>query len=242
MATWMLAGHLLMGSAQLAAYVYRLIRPHKIAIFGPSLAGKTTLDQYLTVPGDIDPIPHEMRTTHPVKHGVFQMPHSTKKQVRWKGEKTPIMTTDIGGQSQYWNLWAEDMINRNASVVFFVVDDRVTWSQPAMQEAVAGFKYLTDIIVNKRYPSTFSRSMKKRAKNYKPSVVCLVLNKMDLWWTNESQRMWDMGLKRQHPMVAPFQEDMRRLRRAAVATNVEAMAAQYGLNVEGAVMNTLNMI
>jgi hypothetical protein len=139
MATWMFAGHLLMGSAQLATYIYRLIRPHKISILGPSLAGKTTLDQYLTVPGDIDPIPLEMRTTHPVKNGSFQMPHATKKQVRWKGEKTPIMTADIGGQSQYWNMWAEDMIERKTSVIFFVVDDRVAWSHPAMQVAVAGY-------------------------------------------------------------------------------------------------------
>jgi hypothetical protein len=238
----MFAGHLLMGSAQIAAYVYRLLRPHRVAIYGPSLAGKTTLDQYLTVPGDIDPIPLELRTTHPVKNGSYLMPHGSKKQVRWKGERVPISTTDIGGQSQYWNMWAEDMLNRNASIVFFVVDDRVGWSEPAMQEAVAGFKYLTDIIVNHRFPSTFTRSMKKQAKNYKPKVVCLVLNKMDLWWTNECQQMWDLGLKRQHPMVMPFQTDMRRLRRAAIATNVEAMAAQYGLNVEAGVIRTIDMM
>jgi hypothetical protein len=65
---------------------------------------------------------------------------------------------------------------------------------------------------------------------------------MDMWWTNDSQKLWDMGLKRQHPMVKPFQDDMRRLRRSAVATNVEAMAAQYGLNVEGAVIRTIGMI
>ena len=231
-----------MGSAQVAAYVYRLIRPHRIGIYGPSLAGKTTLDQYLTVPGDIDPIPVELRTTHPVKNGTFQMPHSSKKRVRWKGEKVPITSTDIGGQSQYWNLWAEDLVTRNVSIVFFVVDDRVAWSQPAMQEAVAGFKYLTDIIVNHRFPSTFSRSMKKKAKNYKPKVVCLVLNKMDLWWDKQSQEIWDFGLKRQHQMVAPFQEDMRRLRRSAIPTNVEPMAAQYGLNVEKGVIRTINLV
>ena len=231
-----------MGSAQVAAYVYRLIRPHRIGIYGPSLAGKTTLDQYLTVPGDIDPIPVELRTTHPVKNGTFQMPHGSKKRVRWKGEKVPITSTDIGGQSQYWNLWAEDLVTRNVSIVFFVVDDRVAWSQPAMQEAVAGFKYLTDIIVNHRFPSTFSRSMKKKAKNYKPKVVCLVLNKMDLWWDKQSQEIWDFGLKRQHPMVAPFQEDMRRLRRSAIPTNVEPMAAQYGLNVEKGVIRTINLM
>ena len=242
MATWMFAGHLLMGSAQIATYVYRILRPHKVAIYGPSLAGKTTLDQYLTVPGEIDPIPVELRTTHPVKRGKFQMPHSTKKQVRYKGDRVPITSTDIGGQSQYWNMWAEDMIDRKANIIFFVVDDRIAWSQPAMQEAVAGFKYLTDIIVNHKYPTTFSRSMKRKAKKYKPSVVCLLLNKMDVWWDAQSQKIWDAGLKRQHPMVAPFQEDMRRLRKSAVATNVEAISAQFGLRVEEAVIHTINLI
>tara|TARA_R110001606_G_C15271821_1_gene639572 strand:- start:825 stop:1079 length:255 start_codon:yes stop_codon:yes gene_type:complete len=84
--------------------------------------------------------------------------------------------------------------------------------------------------------------MKKKAKNYKPKVVCLVLNKMDLWWDKQSQEIWDFGLKRQHPMVAPFQEDMRRLRRSAIPTNVEPMAAQYGLNVEKGVIRTINLM
>ena len=84
--------------------------------------------------------------------------------------------------------------------------------------------------------------MKKRAKKYKPSVVCLLLNKMDVWWDSQSQAIWDAGLKRQHPMVAPFQDDMRRLRKSAVATNVEAISAQFGLRVEEAVIHTINLI
>jgi len=240
--SWVFAGHILLGSAQLATYIYRLVLPHKIGIYGPTLTGKTTLDQYLTVPGDLDPIPLELRTTHPVKGGVFQMPRSTKKQVRWNGERLPIQSTDIGGQSQYWNMWAEDMVKRNASVLFYVVDERIVVSEHALQAAVGGFRYLTDIIVNHKFPSTFSRSMKRKARNYKPKVVCLVLNKMDLWWDVESQAIWDIGLKRQHFMVRPFQDDMRRLRRSAVATNVEAIAAQYGLNVEKAIIHTVAMI
>ena len=240
--SWVFAGHILLGSAQIATYIYRLIKPHRIGIYGPTLVGKTTLDQYLTVPGDIDPIPLELRTTHPVKNGAFHLPRSTKKQVRWEGERVPIASTDIGGQTQYWNMWAEDLIKRNVSVLFYVVDDRIMYSERALQEAVGGFRYLTDIIVNHKFPSTFSRTTRKKARNYKPSVVCLMLNKMDLWWNAETQAIWDCGLKRQHIMVKPFQEDMRRLRRAAVATNVEAVATQYGLNVEKAVIHTIGMI
>lgn len=240
--SWMFAGHLLLGSAQVAIYLYRLIRPHRIGIYGPTLSGKTTLDQYLTVPGDIDPIPLDLRTSHAVKNGSYQMPHSTKKQVRWKGERVPISTLDVAGQKQYWNMWAEDLIERRPSVIFYVVDQRIMQNPNAYNDAVEGFKFITDLFVNEKMPSSFSRSQKKRARSYKPSVVCLVINKMDLWWNNDSQALWDMGLKRQHPMAMAFQNDMRRLRRAGIATNVEAMAAQYGLRVEESVINTIRMI
>jgi len=42
--------------------------------------------------------------------------------------------------------------------------------------------------------------------------------------------------------VLPFQEEMRRLRKAGIATNVEAMSAQYGLNVERAIYDTVQML
>lgn len=242
MSSWMLFGHVLLGSAQLGAYLYRVIRPHKFGIYGPSMSGKTTLDQYLTVPGDIDPIPTEMRTTHPIQGGRFDRPRSTKKQVRWNGNKFPIASADVGGQTRYWNLWAEDMVERSVKIVFYVVDHRILQSQHVGQEAVAGFRYLVDIMTNVSFPSTFNRLHKKRARSWKPSVVCLVLNKMDIWWDGTSQDLWDHGFKRQHPLVLPFQEDMRRLRRAGIATNVEAISAQYGLNVERAVVDTLTMV
>lgn len=235
-------GHLLLGSAQLGTYLYRIIRPHKFGIYGPSLSGKTTLDQYLTVPGDIEPIPLALRTAHPMKHGQFELPHPTKKQVRYNGERIPIQSADVGGQSRYWNLWAEDMVKRNASIVFYVIDHRVLQSPYLMSESVAGLKYLVDIITNKKFPKSFNRFLRKKGKVYQPKVVCLLINKMDIWWDKESQALWDQGMKRQHPLVLPFQHEMRRLRKAGIATNVEAIAAQYGLNVERAVVDTVKMI
>jgi hypothetical protein len=240
--SWLFAGHILMGSAQVASYVYRLLRPHRVGIYGPTLAGKTTLDQYLTVPGDIDPIPLQLRTTHPVKNGSFAMPRSTKKQVRWKGEKLPISSVDIGGQKQYWNMWAEDIVENHREIIFYVVDERMLLSSQMAMEAVAGFQYIVDLVTNARHPSTFNRKMRKKAKGWKPKVVCLLLNKMDVWWTPEADTMWSMGLKRQYRMVLPFQEELRRLRRAGIPTNVEAIAAQYGLNVESAIVDTINLI
>jgi len=240
--SWVFAGHILLGSAQVATYLYRLLKPHKVGIYGPTLTGKTTLDQYLTVPGDIDPIPLQLRTTHAVKNGSFNIPRSTKKQVRWKGEKTPIISTDIGGQKQYWNMWGEDLVNNNREILFYMVDERILISPQARMEAVAGFQYIVDIITNKQFPATFSRKEKRKGRKWKPKVVCLLFNKMDVWWNPEADAMWSLGLKRQYKMVLPFQYELRRLRRAGIPTNVEAIAAQYGLNVERAIVDTIGLI
>lgn len=242
MSSWMFIGHLALGSAQLGAYLYRVLRPHKFGIYGPPLSGKTTLDQYLTVPGDIEPIPLALRTTHPMKHGQFTLPQTSKKQIRWNGEKIPISTADFGGQARYWNMWAEDMVSRNVSILFYVVDHRVLQSNYVLGEAVGGLKYLVDIMTNTKYPKSFNRYLKKKAKIFKPKVVVLLINKMDVWWDKESQDLWDHGMKRQHPLVIPFQEEMRRLRKAGIATNVEAMSAQYGLNVERAIHDGVKML
>ena len=65
---------------------------------------------------------------------------------------------------------------------------------------------------------------------------------MDIWWSPESDALWSMGLKRQYRMVLPFQDELRRLRRAGIPTNVEAISSQYGLNVERAIVDTIHLI
>jgi len=99
-----------------------------------------------------------------------------------------------------------------------------------------------DIITNKQFPATFSRKEKRKGRKWKPKVVCLLFNKMDVWWNPEADAMWSLGLKRQYKMVLPFQYELRRLRRAGIPTNVEAIAAQYGLNVERAIVDTIGLI
>ena len=219
-----------------------MLLPHIFGIDGPARACKTTPEQDLTCPGDIEPRPLAMRTKQPMKHGKFTMPRTTKKQVRWNGEKFPISTADFGGQARYWNMWAEDMVSRNVSILFYVVDHRVLQSHYVLGEAVGGLNYLVDIMTNTKYPKSFNRYLKKKAKIFKPKVVVLLINKMDVWWDKESQDLWDHGMKRQHPLVIPFQEEMRRLRKAGIATNVEAMSAQYGLNVERAIHDGVKML
>ena len=45
----LIAGHMLMASASALYSLYRILRPFRVGIYGPSMVGKTTLDQYLTV-------------------------------------------------------------------------------------------------------------------------------------------------------------------------------------------------
>ena len=80
----LIAGHMVMASASAIYGFYRILRPFRIGIYGPSMVGKTTLDQYLTVPGDIDPIPLSLRTAHPKANTQtgYRKIKETRKQIR----------------------------------------------------------------------------------------------------------------------------------------------------------------
>lgn len=224
---------MLMASASALYSLYRVLRPFRIGIYGPSMTGKTTLDQYLTVPGDIDPIPLQFRTTHAQADTAtgYAMPRNTRKQVRWKREKKPISTADIAGQSQFRNLWIEDMIGRNVELVVFMVDHRSLSSIQFNIEAVAGLEYLVDAMLGKAN-SGISRKTKRKARDYRPRLFCLMVNKMDLWWDQDAANLHSLGLLREHPIVYPFRNALKRLRKAGIRAEVMPISAQQGRNVE----------
>lgn len=238
----LVAGHFILGSIAVAHQVFRIIKPYRFGIYGPSMTGKTTLDQYLTVPGDIDPIPLEFRTTHPYDSVLkqYKMPKPNRKLLRWKKDKKAIVNNDIGGQSQFRNLWVEDMVGRNVEVVIFMVDHRVLTNLQCRIDAVSGFNYLIDSLLKKQYPSTFNRKMKRKAKKYQPKLFCFLINKMDIWFDQHASLLWDMNLKREHPIVAPFRDGLKRLRKAGIRADVEAISAQHGLNVEKVLINLID--
>ena len=229
----MLAGHIVIASFNAIKKLYRTLKPHRIGVYGPSMTGKTTLDQYLTVPGDIEPIPVEFRTTHARQNGYYILPKPHRHQIKWKKERHPISSSDVGGQSQFRSLWVEDMFSRRPNVVFFMVDDRILKYPQFTKDAVASLSYLVDAIIGKEYPRTLSRKARKNAKGgYQPDMFCFLINKMDLWWTPQAQYLWDKRLQREHPIVFPFRQQLRRLRKAGIQADVEAISAQHGMNVE----------
>ena len=230
----LIAGHMMMASASAFYSLYRVMKPYRIGIYGPSLVGKTTLDQYLTVPGDIDPIPLQFRTSHPKSNTLtgFKEPISSRKQVRFKRDKKSITTADIAGDAMFRNLWVDDMFGRKAELVIYMVDHRALTSPQFAMDSSAGLTYLVDNIIKKDISSNISKKAKKNSKNYVPRLFCLMINKMDIWWDQKAQVLWNHGLEREHPIVAPYRESLKRLRKAGIRAEIVAVSSQHGMNVQ----------
>tara|TARA_R100000654_G_scaffold64746_1_gene92444 strand:+ start:258 stop:989 length:732 start_codon:yes stop_codon:yes gene_type:complete len=240
----LIAGHMLMASASALYSLYRILRPFRVGIYGPSMVGKTTLDQYLTVPGDIDPIPFHLRTAHPKSKTAtgYKNPSETRKQVRLVKVKKPITTTDIAGDVMFRNLWIDDMFGRNVELVMFMVDHRAMTSRQFAMDASASLSYLVDNIVKKDISKKISRKAKKNSKKYVPRLFCLMINKMDIWWDERAEALWSLGLQKEHPIVAPFRDSLKRLRKAGIRAEVMAMSSQHGINVEKSLIALLDSL
>jgi hypothetical protein len=240
----LIAGHMLMASTSALYALYRVLRPYRVGIYGPSLVGKTTLDQYLTVPGDIEPIPLHFRTAHPKASTMtgFQEPTPTRKRIRYKRDKTPVRTTDLAGDHMFRNLWVDDMFGRNVELIIYMVDHRAMTSPQFAADAAAGLTYLVDNIIKKDISKKISRKAKKVSKTYTPRLFCLMINKMDVWWDAQAQSLWRYGLQKEHPIVAPFRESLKRLRRSGIRAEIKAISSQHGINVEKSLTELLQSL
>ena len=69
-------GTALVGAAMWGQNLYNSYKPRKVGIYGAPLVGKTTLDRYLTTPGEMEEIEEEDRTIHSriLKLGKYRMP------------------------------------------------------------------------------------------------------------------------------------------------------------------------
>ncbi len=237
------AGHLLIGSISALQKMYRILRPYRVGIYGPSMTGKKTLDQYLTVPGDIDPIPVEMRTSHAMVNGRPKLPKAHRKLIRWKKDRVPISNSDVAGQAQFRNLWIEDMFSRKCEIVIFMVDHRVLTSPSFLKESLASFKYLIDNITRTDVSTVISRKARKTSKStYMPKVFLFLINKMDVWWSPEANVLWANQLQREHPIVVPFRSELKRLRKKGVRAEIDAISAQHGVNVEKVLLSIVELL
>ena len=234
------AGTALVGAMVWGKSLYNSWRPRKVGIYGAGLTGKTTLDRYMTTPGEMEEIPEEERTEHVKILGRYLLPKPSRKRVSWEGEKRVVFSADIGGQERFWNLWIDDMVSRQVRAVVYLFDDRaIKGGNDAIQQ-IAGFRFLVDAITGRNYRY---RTLKSRwkGKSYAPSLIMLVANKADRYFDDTAAKLYAEGRIGEHPIFGPFRDDLIRLQKAGIPTRRSFMATRIGWNVEPTMVNLLTV-
>lgn len=235
-----LAGSALMGAVVYGRELYHFLKPRRIGVYGPTRVGKTTLDEFMRTPGEMDDI--EERTMHPKRlmGGGYVLPKATRKRIRWQGEKRVVHSADVGGQQRFWNLWIADMVDRSVEIVIFMTDTRVLKGTGAeVIDAVGGFEFLVDALIEKRwkYRSPLARL---RGRRYAPKQIWLVANKADEWWDDAANILWQSNRLREHKIFDSHRPAMRRLQKAGIPCRTSMMATKIGWNVEKSLINMLS--
>jgi hypothetical protein len=235
------AGSALVGAAMWGQHLYNSYKPRKVGVYGAPLVGKTTLDRYLTTPGEMEEIDEKDRTTHSriLKLGKYRMPKPTRKRVAWQGERRVVYSSDIGGQERFWNLWIEDMVTRGVEAVVYIFDDRAFKGGDDGLQQIAGFRYLVDCLIkrNYRYRSFLSRL---KGRKYHPKIIMLVANKADRFFDETASKLWHDGRIGEHKMFDAFRDDLIRLQKAGIQTRRSFMATRIGWNVEKTMISLLS--
>ena len=234
-----MTGSVLIGAALWGQNLYNSWKPRSVAVYGTSMVGKTTLDSYLTTPGEMEEISEDERTEHFKILTRYILPKATKKRVHWKGEKRVVNSADIGGQERYWNLWVEDMVSRQVEAVVYMFDDRAFKGGMEGVEQVAGFKFLVDTLIKRNYRYRTLKS-RWRGKRYSPKVIMLVGNKADRFFFFFSAMLWQQGRIGEHKIFDPFRDDLIRLQKAGIRTKRSFMATRIGWNVEVTMLDLLS--
>jgi len=235
-----LGGSALIGAAVWGQQLWNYWKPRRIGIYGPTLVGKTTFDRYMTTPGEMEEIPEKMRTAHPKRllKGGYTLPRPTRKRIRWKGERRVIHSADIGGQQRFWNLWIEDMVDRQCEIVVFMLDERALNGGGGAVDCIGGFKFLVDAIINQRW--NYRRiATRIKGKRYKPTLVVVVANKADKWWDEQANILWKQQRLREHRIFDSLRPGMVELQKAGVPCRVSMMATRIGWNVESTLIEML---
>lgn len=230
-------GSVLVGVALWGKQLYNNWKPRRVGIYGASMVGKTTLDKYMTTPGEMEEIPEHERTKHFKMITRYVLPKPTRKRLRWEGERRVIHSSDIGGEERFWNLWIDDMVTRQCEYVIFMFDDRA-FREGAIDQ-IGGFKFLVDSIISRRYRYRNFRSW-RRGKKYVPRLVVLIANKADRYFDNKAATLWQQGRIGEHKIFDPFRDDLIRLQKAGIPTKRNFMATRIGWNVEQTLLDMID--
>jgi GTPase SAR1 family protein len=232
------AGSALVGVMVWGQALWNSWRPRRVGIYGAGMVGKTTLDRFMTTPGEMEDIPEEERTIHRKMLGKYKMPKPTRKRVSWKGHKRVVFSSDVGGQERFWNLWIDDMVNRQVEAVVYMFDDRAFKGGNDALQQIAGFKFLVDAILNRQYRYRNWKARRK-GKKYMPKLIMLVANKADRFFDDTAALLWQQDRIGEHKIFDPFRDDLIRLQRGGVPTRRSFMATRIGWNVENTMVDLL---
>lgn len=232
------AGSALVGVMVWGQALWNSWRPRRVGIYGAGMVGKTTLDRFMTTPGEMEDIPEEERTMHRKMLGKYKMPKPTRKRVSWKGHKRVVFSSDVGGQERFWNLWIDDMVNRQVEAVVYMFDDRAFKGGNDALQQIAGFKFLVDAVLNRQYRYRNWKARRK-GKKYMPKLIMLVANKADRFFDDTAAMLWQQDRIGEHKIFDPFRDDLIRLQRGGIPTRRSFMATRIGWNVENTMVDLL---
>lgn len=232
-------GSVLIGVAIYGKQLWNNWKSRRVGIYGTSLVGKTTLDKYMTTPGEMEEIPEDERTEHFKLLTKYILPKPTRKRLRWDGERRVIHSADIGGQERFWNLWVDDMVARQCEYVMFMFDDRAFQGGSQSIEQIGGFRFLVDSIIDRKYRYRNLKSWRK-GKKYAPRLIMLVANKADRYFDQKAAQLWQQGRIGEHMIFDPFRDDLIRLQKAGIPTKRNFMATRIGWNVEPTLLDMLD--
>ena len=194
----------------------------------------------MTTPGEMEDIGDDQRTRHfrRLFGDGYVLPHPTRKRIRYDGSKRVVHSADLGGDQKFWSLWIDDMVDRQVEGVIYMFDDRAKQGGSGAVDAVAGFEFLVDAIINRRYRYRRWKTRWK-GKRYTPAYIQLVANKADRWWDEQASVLWQQQRLREHKIFDAFRPAMIKLQKAGVVCRVSMMATRIGWNVEHTLIKML---
>ena len=174
--------------------IYQRVHAINFGIYGATRAGKTTMHHQLRTRGEVPDI--RERT---VGRG-----RATRKLVKLDGDAHTIKSSDIGGQTTYWNDWLHDMKSRRVKYIIFLIDDRHMDKHYDIEQQLC-WTFLIDTICASEWNVNGKRK-KKRDHDY-PLAVGIWANKFDLW----KDKYENDGPIENHPIFSAFRDGMQRL-------------------------------